>query len=100
MTRIAKQVAAGKEPDYDNTSQIFEKYWTECSDCYVFSLLNKRELSVQQLVQAPADWTIRSIEKEGVNKMVDYLLKKADKTDLQTLCVMPAATNIEVISTN
>ena len=53
-----------------------------------------------QLVQAPTDWTIRSIEKESVNKMVDYLLKRADKTDLQTLCVMPAATDIEITPLN
>ena len=32
--------------------------------------------------------------------MVDYLLKKADKTDLQTLCVMPAATDIEITAKN
>ena len=100
MTEIAKQVSTGEEPDFDSTTQIFEKYWTDCSDCYVFSPPQKKELSVYQLIQAPEDWTIRSIEEEGVNKMVDYLVKKADKTDLQTLCVMPAATGIEITEAN
>ena len=71
MTEIVEQVSAGEEPDFDTTTQIIEKYWTDCLDCYVFFPPQKKELSVYQLIQAPEDWTIRSIEEEGVNKMVD-----------------------------
>ena len=96
LTQIPKEFRAGEVPDYTNAADIYEKYWADCQDCYLFDRTKPMELEISQLVPAPEDWTIRAFEQKGVEHMKNYLINMPDKTNKQTLCVMPAVENGEV----
>ena len=49
----------------------------------------KKELSIDQLVDALAEYNIRSRENKLVDAMVIYLLNLPDRKARKTLCVMP-----------
>ncbi len=100
LTEIPTEVRPGEQADYTSTTDIFEKYWTDCQDCYLFDSSVKKELEVNQLVPAPEDWTIRAFEQRGMEVIKKYLLEMPDKTDKQTLCVMPAVESGDVTAEN
>ena len=100
LTEIPKVRQSGEVADYTSTTDIFEKYWTDCQDCYLFDISLKKELEVNQLMPAPEDWTIRAFEQKGMEVVRDYLLEMPDKTDKQTLCVMPAVESGDVTAEN
>lgn len=90
LTQIPKELKSGEVPDYTSATDIYEKYWSDCQDCYIFDKSVKKELAISQLTPAPEDWTIRAFEQKGMRHMMNYLIEMPDKTDKQTLCVMPA----------
>ena len=49
----------------------------------------KNELSIDRMVDAPAEYNIRSREDKLVDAMVIYLLNLPDRKARQMLCVMP-----------
>ena len=42
-----------------------------------------------RLVNAPDAWTIRAFEDKGMKDLKTYLMNMLDKTEKQTLCIMP-----------
>ena len=72
-----------------SSNAVYKKFWSECEDAYVFGVDAKRELSIDQLVDAPAKYNIRSREDKLVDVMVIYLLNLSERKAHQTLCVMP-----------
>ena len=68
---------------------MYKKFWSECEGAYIFGVDEKKDLSIERLVPAPAEYNIRSKEKKLVDAMVVYLLNLPDWKSRQTLCVMP-----------
>ena len=68
---------------------MYKKFWSECEGAYVFGVDEKKDLSIERLVPAPAEYNIRSKEKKLIDAMVVYLLNLPDWKSRQTLCVMP-----------
>ena len=80
----------GEVIDYNNVNVIFQKFFTECQDAFVFDdPQQKTELDVMRLVNAPDAWTIRAFEERGMEDLKTYLMNMPDMTQKQTLCVMP-----------
>ncbi|CAA9336781.1 hypothetical protein AVDCRST_MAG94-2149, partial [uncultured Leptolyngbya sp.] len=100
LTEIPTELRPGEQADYTSTTDIFEKYWSDCQDCYLFDISVKKELEVSQLFPAPEDWTIRAFEQKGMEVIMKFLMEMPDKTDKQTLCVMPAVVDDEVTAEN
>jgi hypothetical protein len=89
LTNIPAELRPGDSIDYENATVIYEKFWAECQDCFVFENQAKREIDINQMSNAPIDWTIRAMEQKGVESIKNYLINMPDKSAKQTLCVMP-----------
>lgn len=76
--------------DYNNVQHIYQKFWTDCQDAFIFDdPERKTELDVTKLKNAPQEWTIRAFETRGMEELKKYLIWMPDKSMKQTLCVMP-----------
>ena len=89
MNKVPSSYEPQKKADFKHINMVYKKFWSECKDAYIFGVDAKRELSIDQLVDAPAEYNIRSREDKLVDAMVIYLLNLPDRKALQTLCVMP-----------
>ncbi len=89
LTDLPSEYKRGDEIDYSEAKTIYQKFWTECQDCFIFETDTKFEIPIHQMDRAPADWTIRAYEESGMLHMRHYLINMPDKTAKQTLCVMP-----------
>ena len=90
MFELREAAHHGEMIDYNNVNIIFQKFFTECQDAFVFNdPRQKTELDVIRLVNAPNAWTIRAFEERGMKDLKTYFMNKPDRTQKQTLCVMP-----------
>ena len=89
MSKVPSSYEPQKKADFKHINAVYKKFWLECEDAYIFGVDAKRELSIDQLVDAPAEYNIRSREDKLVDAMVIYLLNLPDRKARQTLCDMP-----------
>ena len=89
MSKVPSSYEPQKKANFKHINAVYKKFWSECEDAYVFGVDAKRELSIDQLVDAPAEYNIRSREDKLVDAMVIYLLNLPEWKARQTLCVMP-----------
>ena len=90
MSELLEAARHGEVINYNNVNVIFQKFFTECQDAFVFDDPRQNtELDVMRLVNAPDAWTIRAFEERGMEDLKTYLMNMPDKTQKQTLCVMP-----------
>ena len=76
--------------DYSNANLVFQQFFKECQDAFVFDPPTlKTELDVMRLFEAPEDWTIRAFENKGKQEIKKLMINMPDKSQKQTLCVMP-----------
>jgi hypothetical protein len=75
--------------DYNETKTMFEKFWIECQDFFVFEVDKKYSISIDQMMRAPKGWTIQEYKEHSMNEMLHYLVHIPDPSVKQTLCVMP-----------
>ena len=67
---------------------MYKKFWTEYLDCFVFEVDKKFSISIDQMIRAPKDWTIRMYKEQCMNKTLHYFCHMLDPFVKQTLCVM------------
>ena len=89
VTEVPQAHDPGREVDYKASTEAYKNYWTTCTDAYVFDIEERKKLSIQQLIPAPADVNIQSFEKRLASDMLHYLVHMPDKSMKQSLCVMP-----------
>jgi len=89
VTNIPEAHDPMREHDYKASAEAYKNYWTTCIDAYVFSIEEKKSISIDKLVAALADMNIRSHEDRLASDVLHYLVHMPDKTTKQTLCVMP-----------
>lgn len=58
LTDVPAELTLGEDVDYGDAQKIYEKFWTECQDCFVFETVTKYKINISKLEPAPADWTI------------------------------------------
>ena len=59
MSKLPEAARHGEVIDYNNVNVIFQKFFTECQDAFVFDdSWQKMVLDVMRLVNAPDAWTI------------------------------------------
>ena len=76
--------------DYSNANLVFQQFFKECHDAFVFDPpTTKTELDVMRLIEAPEDWTIHAFENKGKKEIKKLMINMPDKSQKQTLCVMP-----------
>jgi hypothetical protein len=59
IIEVPSSLEPGEKTDYNETKTMYKKLWTKCQDCFVFEVDKKFSISIDQMVQAPKDWTIR-----------------------------------------
>jgi hypothetical protein len=89
ITEVPSSLEPGEKTDYNETKTMYKKFWIECQDCFVFEVDKKFSISIDQMVRAPKDWTIREYEEQGMNEMLHYLCHMPNPSTKQTLCIMP-----------
>ena len=89
MRKVPSLYEPQKKADFKHINAMYKKFWSECEGAYIFGVDAKRELSIDQLVDAPMEYNIQSREDKLVDAMVIYLLNLPDRKARQTLCVMP-----------
>jgi hypothetical protein len=57
---------------------MYKKFWIECQDCFVFEVGRKYSISIDQMMQAPKDWTIPEYKEHGMNETLYYLVHMLD----------------------
>ena len=67
---------------------MYEKFWSECQDCYVFEVDKKFSISIDQMERAPKNYTICEYEENKMREMMHYLCHMLDRSIKQTLCIM------------
>ena len=92
VTEIPSELEPRDNKDYNETKIMYEKFWSECQDCFVFEVDKNFSVSINQMYQAPKDWIIREYKEHGMNKTLHFLYQMLDSSVKQALCVMP---NIE-----
>ena len=75
-----------EKADYNETKIMYEKFWSECQDCFVFEV--EKKFSIDQMVQSPKDWTIREYEEKGMQDTLNFLIHMPDLSVKQILCLM------------
>jgi hypothetical protein len=88
ITKVPSSLEPGEKTDYHETKTMYKKFWTECLDYFVFEVDRKFSISIDQMMGAPEDWTIREYEEQGMNEMLHNLCHMPDPSTKQTLCVM------------
>ena len=88
-TEVLSELEPGQEFDYAEIANIYNKFWTECQSCFVFGVEEKHEVHIDQLKRAAEDWTVRTYEEHGMQKLRHYLINMPDRSTRQTLCIMP-----------
>jgi hypothetical protein len=66
ITEVPSSLEPGEKTDYNETKTMYEKFWTECQDCFVFEVDRKFSISIDQMERAPKIWTIREYEEHGM----------------------------------
>ena len=89
MENVPHSRAMDKKLDYERVNQVYKKFWTTCKDAYVFSIGDRKEIDISQLMEAPSTFNIRSKQANIIEDMVNYLLNIPDKSTKQTLYIMP-----------
>ena len=89
MSKVPSSYEPQKKADFKHITEVYKKFWFECEDAYIFRVDAKQELSIDRMVDALAEYNIRSREDKLVDAMVIYLLNLPDRKARQTLCVMP-----------
>jgi hypothetical protein len=89
ITKVPSSLELGEKTDYNETKTMYEKFWTECQDCFVFKVDRKFSISIDQMERAPKDWTIREYEEHGMKETLHYLCHMSDPSVKQILCIMP-----------
>ena len=89
VIEILSEFELGENTDYNETKTMYEKFWSECQDCFVFEVDKKFSISTNQMYWAPKDWTIREYEEHGMNKTLHFFCQIPDPSIKQILCVMP-----------
>ena len=89
MSKVPSLYEPQKKADFKHIIAVYKKFWSECEDAYIFGVDEKKELSIDKMVDAPAEYNIRSREDKLVDAMVIYLLNLPERKARQTLCIMP-----------
>ena len=89
MNKVPSSYEPQKKADFKHITTVYKKFWSECEDAYIFGVDAKKELSIDKMVDAPAEYNIRSRENKLVDAMVMYLLNLPDQKARQMLCIMP-----------
>ena len=81
MSELPEAARHGEVIDYNNVNVIFQKFFTECQDAFVFDdPRQKIELDVMRLLNAPDAWTIRAFKERGIEDLKTYLMNMSDRT--------------------
>jgi hypothetical protein len=91
VTDVPSDLEPGGKTDYLETKKMYEKFWTECQECFVWKVDTKYTISIDQMERAPKEWMIREYEKKGILNTKHYLVNMSDPTVKQILSVMPDA---------
>ena len=78
MSKVPSSYEPQKKADFKHINEVYKKFWSECKDAYIFKVDVKKELSIDKMVDAPAEYNIRSREHKLVDTMVIYLLNLPD----------------------
>jgi hypothetical protein len=89
ITEVPSSLEPGKKTDYNETKTMYEKFWTECQDCFVFEVDRKFSISIDQMQRAPKDWTIREYEEHGMKETLHYLCHMPDPSVKQHSVLCP-----------
>ena len=68
---------------------MYEKFWTECQNCFVFEVDKMFSISIDQMEQAPKDWIIHEYEEHRMKETLHYVCHMPDPSIKQILYVMP-----------
>ena len=88
MSKVPSSYEPQKKADFKHINALYKKFWSECEEAYIFGVDAKKELSIDKMVDAPAEYNIPSREDKLVDAMIIYLLNLPDRKARQTLCVM------------
>lgn len=91
LKSIPMAVDKVEDIDYNNANVIYQKFFSDCQDAFVFENKphTKIEIDTMKMKNAPVEWTIRALEKRGQTSLLNYLINLPDRSQKQTLCVMP-----------
>ena len=55
MIKVLSDLELGGKTNYLETKTMYEKFWIECQECFVWDVGTKYEIPIEQMIQAPTD---------------------------------------------
>jgi hypothetical protein len=74
---------------YKDSMTIFNNYWAQCTDSYVFGPETTHTIPTEQLHTPPATLNVRNLEQKKVDQTMHFLIEMSNKEKKNTLCVFP-----------
>lgn len=91
VCELPKAHQPGEVVDYNNINMIYQKFFFDCTNAFVFEDKSQKnmKIDVMTLNNVPHEWTIRAFEQRGMNELKKILMNMSDRSQKQTLCIMP-----------
>ncbi len=68
-----------KKIDYKTSMEVYENYWSQCTDSYIWGIEKSFEISIDELLTPLAELNVRSLEQRKVEKIMYFLVEMPDK---------------------
>lgn len=75
------------EADFQKITKEQRQFWEECGQCFPFN--STFSVTIEQCVQAKAQFVIRGLEEGIVRSTMDFLVKLGEVNQRQKICICP-----------
>ena len=89
LTDIPKDTVKSDSVNYEESTRIYEEYWSSCTNSYINKVDEIHEISINQLEAPPAELNVRCLEEKGIRSALKFYLEMPDPRNKMTLCAMP-----------
>ena len=89
LTDIPRDTLKSDAVNYEESTRIYEEYWSSCTDSYITKVNKIHEISIDQLEAPPAKLNVRYLEEKEIRSTLKFYLEMSDPRNKMLLCGMP-----------
>ena len=89
LTDIPRDTVKNDAVNYEESTRIYEEYWSSCTNSYITKVDEIHEISIDQLEAPPAELNVRCLEEKEIRSALKFYLEMPDPRNKMTLCAMP-----------
>ena len=86
---IPRDMLKSDAVNYEESTRIYEEYWSSCTDSYITKVDKIHEILIDQLEAPLVELNVRCLEEKGIRSALKFYLEMLDLRNKMTLCAMP-----------